>query len=113
MNWTPSRPPCAYFSLAPFIGALLAVGVVGEEVTVRLGLAAAFMAIGLWLHLIERYEHDHSHDEIEHEHPHSHDDHHDHVQNGPVSEPHTHLHRHAPLVHAHVHYPDLHHRHGH
>lgn len=103
----------AYFSLAPFIGALLAVGLLGEAVTVRLGLAATLMAIGLWLHLTERHLHAHTHDEIEHDHVHSHDAHHDHVHDGPVSEPHAHRHRHAPLVHAHVHYPDLHHRHGH
>ncbi len=103
----------AYFSLAPFIGALLAVGLLGEVVTVRLGLAATLMAIGLWLHLTERHLHAHTHDEIEHDHVHSHDAHHDHVHDGPVSEPHAHRHRHAPLVHAHVHYPDLHHGHGH
>ena len=103
----------AYFSLAPFIGALLAVGLLDEVVTVRLGLAAALMAFGLWLHLTERHVHDHAHEEIEHDHLHSHDEHHDHTHDGPVSEPHGHLHRHAPLVHAHVHYPDLHHRHGH
>ena len=103
----------AYFSLAPFIGALLAVGLLDEVVTVRLGLAAALMAFGLWLHLTERHVHDHAHEEIEHDHLHSHDEHHDHTHDGPVSEPHGHLHRHAPLVHAHVHFPDLHHRHGH
>ena len=103
----------AYFSLAPFIGALLAVGLLGEAVTPRLDLAAVLMATGLWLHLSERHQHDHAHEEIEHDHLHSHDEHHDHTHEGPVNEPHAHLHRHAPLVHAHVHYPDLHHRHGH
>ena len=103
----------AYFSLAPFIGAVLAVVVVGEPVTLRLGIAALLMAIGLWLHRSERHAHDHTHEAIEHDHVHSHDDHHDHAHDGPVTEPHRHLHRHAPLVHAHVHYPDLHHRHGH
>lgn len=103
----------AYFSLAPFIGALLAVGLLDEVMTVRLGLAAALMAIGLWLHLTERHVHDHAHEEIEHDHLHSHDEHHGHTHDGPVNEPHGHFHWHAPLVHAHVHYPDLHHRHGH
>lgn len=103
----------AYFSLAPFIGAVLAIGLLGEAVTARLGLAAVLMALGLWLHLTERHEHPHSHEELEHDHVHSHDEHHDHSHDGPVTEPHGHLHRHAPMVHAHVHYPDLHHRHGH
>ncbi len=103
----------AYFSLAPFIGAVLAIGFLGEAVTARLGLAAVLMVLGLWLHLTERHEHPHSHEELEHDHVHSHDEHHDHSHDGPVTEPHGHVHRHAPMVHAHVHYPDLHHRHGH
>jgi drug/metabolite transporter (DMT)-like permease len=103
----------AYFSLAPFIGALLSVVVLGEELTAKLGLAAVLMAVGLWLHLSERHEHTHAHEAVEHDHVHTHDDHHDHLHDGPVSEPHGHSHRHAPMVHAHVHYPDLHHRHGH
>jgi drug/metabolite transporter (DMT)-like permease len=103
----------AYFSLAPFIGALLAIGLLGEAVTLRFGLAAVLMAIGLWLHLSERHEHTHAHEAVEHDHLHTHDAHHDHVHDGPVSEPHAHLHRHRPLVHAHIHYPDLHHRHDH
>lgn len=103
----------AYFSLAPFIGAMLAIGVFGEAVTIRLGLAAVLMALGLWLHLTERHEHTHSHDEVEHDHVHTHDAHHDHPHDGEPSEPHAHRHRHRPLVHAHAHYPDLHHRHDH
>ncbi len=103
----------AYFSLAPFIGAVLAIGVLGEAPTVRLAAAAVLMAIGLWLHLTERHDHEHVHGEIEHDHLHRHDAHHDHVHDGPVIEPHSHRHRHARLAHRHVHYPDLHHRHGH
>jgi uncharacterized membrane protein YhiD involved in acid resistance len=103
----------AYFSLAPFIGAAMAVGLLGEAVTARLGVAAVLMAIGLWLHLTERHEHDHAHDEIEHDHLHEHDEHHGHAHAEPVTGAHGHPHRHAPLIHAHVHYPDLHHRHGH
>ncbi|MDE2318793.1 MAG: DMT family transporter [Rhodospirillales bacterium] len=105
----------AYFSLAPFIGAALAVGVLGEPVAARLLAAGAFMGIGLWLHLTERHAHDHVHDEMEHEHRHRHDEHHqhDHDENMPPGEPHSHRHWHARLVHRHAHYPDLHHRHGH
>jgi hypothetical protein len=99
----------AYFSLAPFVGAALAVAVLGEPTTARLLLAAGLMGLGLWLHLAERHEHDHQHAPMEHEHEHRHAP----VPGGPVEEPHTHRHRHEPLVHRHPHYPDLHHRHEH
>jgi len=105
----------AYFSLAPFVGAILAVFMLGEPLTAKLVIAGCLMGLGLWLHLSERHEHDHTHDETEHEHRHKHDEHHQHVHdhNTMSGEPHTHWHRHAPLVHRHPHYPDLHHRHGH
>ena len=108
----------AYFSLAPFIGALVAVMVLHESVTVQLLMAGALMAAGLWLHLTENHTHTHIHETLEHEHSHVHDDHHQHshaglAHDGPVSEPHTHWHKHEPMRHAHAHYPDLHHRHGH
>ena len=103
----------AYYSLAPFIGALLAITVLGEPLTVRLLIAGALMGVGLWLHLSERHEHDHAHEVLEHEHSHTHDEHHKHVHEGPIDEPHSHRHRHEPLRHKHPHYPDLHHRHGH
>ena len=103
----------AYFSLAPFLGALIAIVVLSEPVTVQLVVAGALMAFGLWLHLIERHEHDHTHEAIEHEHRHVHDQHHRHAHEGPVSAPHTHWHRHEALRHRHAHYPDLHHRHEH
>ena len=103
----------AYFSLAPFIGALLAVTFLGEPLTGRLAVAGILMGFGLWLHLAERHRHAHQHDELDHEHSHSHDDHHQHAHDGPVTEPHSHWHRHTPLRHTHPHYPDLHHRHQH
>lgn len=103
----------AYYSLAPFIGALLAIVVLGEPVTVTLGLAGLLMGFGLWLHLSERHSHEHLHDALDHEHSHVHDDHHQHIHDGPVTEPHSHLHSHRPMRHAHVHYPDLHHQHRH
>jgi drug/metabolite transporter (DMT)-like permease len=103
----------AYFSLAPFLGAVIAVVLLREPVTPQLVVAGALMAFGLWLHLTERHEHEHTHEAIEHEHRHVHDGHHRHAHNGPVMEPHTHLHRHEGLRHQHVHYPDLHHRHEH
>ena len=102
----------AYFSLAPFIGALIALGL-GEPLTFKLTFAALLMGLGLWLHLTERHEHEHLHEALAHEHRHVHDDHHQHDHAGPVTEPHAHWHEHKPMRHKHPHYPDLHHRHGH
>ena len=103
----------AYFSLAPFIGAALAIALLGEAITVQFVTAGLLMAVGLWLHLAERHEHEHVHEALEHEHAHVHDLHHSHEHDGPVSEPHSHWHRHEPMRHKHPHYPDLHHRHKH
>lgn len=105
----------AYFSLAPFIGALLSLTLFDEPLTVRLVTAGGLMAAGLWIHLAERHDHDHAHETLEHEHRHTHDEHHQH-EHGPddtAGEPHSHWHRHKPLTHRHPHFPDLHHRHGH
>src|SRR3546814_3454515 len=105
----------AYFSMAPFIGAVLALTMFSEPVTTRLIIAAVLMGIGLWLHLVERHDHDHVHESLDHAHAHVHDAHHQHThgQDDPPGEPHVHAHRHRPLVHSHPHYPDLHHRHRH
>jgi drug/metabolite transporter (DMT)-like permease len=105
----------AYFSLAPFIGAVLAVLLLHDPISARLLVAGALMALGLWLHLTERHEHEHAHEALEHEHRHTHDEHHQHSHEpeDAAGEPHTHWHRHRPLVHKHPHYPDLHHRHSH
>jgi drug/metabolite transporter (DMT)-like permease len=103
----------AYFSLAPFIGAILALVLLGEPASLTLVSAGLLMALGLWVHLTERHEHEHSHTASEHEHLHFHDEHHQHAHDGPSAEPHSHWHRHEPIRHAHPHYPDLHHRHGH
>ncbi|HZK89239.1 MAG TPA: EamA family transporter [Stellaceae bacterium] len=105
----------AYFSTAPFIGAMLAIAMFGEPVTAGLVAAGVLMGIGLYLHLAETHEHTHAHEAIEHEHRHSHDAHHQHRHQpgNPAGEPHAHRHRHLPIVHAHPHYPDLHHRHEH
>jgi drug/metabolite transporter (DMT)-like permease len=102
----------AYFSLAPFIGTLIALGL-GESLTLKLVFAGLLMGLGLWLHLTERHEHEHSHEPVAHEHRHSHDEHHRHAHDSPVTEPHSHWHEHEPMRHKHPHYPDLHHRHGH
>jgi drug/metabolite transporter (DMT)-like permease len=105
----------AYFSTAPFLGALISLALFREPVTLQLAAAAALMGAGVWLHLTEQHAHEHVHQPLEHEHRHLHDAHHQHEHGpaDPVGEPHTHRHRHAPLRHSHRHYPDLHHRHEH
>ncbi|PYN03608.1 MAG: EamA family transporter [Candidatus Rokuibacteriota bacterium] len=105
----------AYFSTAPFVGALIGVLLLGEPVTGRLGVAAGLMMIGVWLHVSERHEHEHVHELLEHEHRHEHDAHHrhGHDSSAPPGEPHSHRHVHERLLHSHPHYPDIHHRHGH
>lgn len=105
----------AYFSLAPFVGAIVSLFLFRESPTLQLALSAVLMAAGLYLHLAERHEHEHAHEPMEHEHAHVHDEHHQHAHktDDPPGEPHSHKHRHARLVHAHPHFPDLHHAHDH
>ncbi|WP_145518683.1 DMT family transporter [Yersinia bercovieri] len=104
----------AYFSIAPFLGAVLAI-IMGDTVTLPLILAGLLMAIGIWLHLTEQHEHQHIHDELEHDHVHIHDEHHHHSHDFPIvtGVPHKHHHQHRPITHSHPHFPDAHHRHKH
>ena len=44
----------AYFSTAPFIGAVLGLVVLSEPWNISLGVAGALMAVGVWLHLTEQ-----------------------------------------------------------
>jgi drug/metabolite transporter (DMT)-like permease len=76
----------AYFSVAPFVGAVIAVAL-GEPVTASLLAAFALMAVGLWLHLSEHHEHEHTH--------------------WPTAS------GASPVEHSHEHYPDTDHRHDH
>lgn len=105
----------AYFSLAPFAGAVLSLALLGEPLSGRFLAAAALMGIGVALHLSEHHEHEHVHEGLDHEHQHEHDEHHqhEHSEEERRREPHSHHHRHPRLVHCHPHYPDLHHRHTH
>lgn len=105
----------AYFSVAPFIGALAALLLLGESVGPVFWLASALMAIGVLLHLTERHEHEHAHEPMEHSHPHTHDEHHQHGHDfdWDGQEPHMHEHRHQAHNHRHPHFPDVHHRHAH
>jgi drug/metabolite transporter (DMT)-like permease len=105
----------AYFSVAPFFGAALALLVLRESSSAAFWIAAALMALGVWLHLTERHEHEHLHEPMEHTHPHVHDEHHQHGHGfaWEGDEPHAHPHTHRRMTHSHPHYPDLHHRHDH
>jgi drug/metabolite transporter (DMT)-like permease len=105
----------AYFSTAPFLGALAAMMFLREPATVQLGIAGMLMALGVWLHLTEHHEHEHLHEPMEHAHPHVHDAHHQHAHaaDDPPGEPHTHAHRHERHRHTHPHVPDVHHQHKH
>jgi drug/metabolite transporter (DMT)-like permease len=105
----------AYFSTAPFLGAVVSIFALGDSVNIGLVLAGALMAIGVWLHVTERHEHEHIHESVAHAHPHFHDEHHQHRHRpeDPPGEPHTHWHEHRPLRHTHPHVPDMHHVHRH
>ena len=105
----------AYFSTAPFVGAILSVLFLHGTFDWRLAVAGALMAVGIYAHVTEEHSHEHAHDALEHEHAHVHDEHHAHAHGpqDPIGEPHSHRHRHEPLIHAHPHFPDLHHRHEH
>ena len=108
----------AYFSAAPFFGAVLAVALLGEPVTLPLVAAGGLMVIGIGLHLSERHAHPHNHAGLAHSHEHVHgpdDPHHRHAHEPPVppGTRHSHWHRHDAEPHTHAHFPDAHHRHPH
>ncbi len=105
----------AYFSAAPFVGAVISLLMLGERPGALFWLAAALMCGGIWLHLTESHEHEHEHELLDHAHSHTHDAHHQHEHDFEWNgvEPHVHAHRHLPMQHSHKHYPDIHHRHGH
>lgn len=104
----------AYFSVAPFFGALLAL-LMGSPFTPLLLLAGLLMALGVWLHLSEHHAHQHTHEPMTHIHEHIHDKHHLHTHDDktPMDTSHSHPHVHEPIAHSHSHFPDMHHRHTH
>jgi drug/metabolite transporter (DMT)-like permease len=105
----------AYFSTAPFLGAALALLLLGEHPTPAFGLAAALMGLGVYLHLTEQHTHVHTHEPMAHSHRHVHDAHHQHAHDfaWEAGRPHTHWHEHTAITHKHPHFPDIHHRHAH
>ncbi|EDZ99879.1 protein of unknown function DUF6 transmembrane [Burkholderia sp. H160] len=105
----------AYFSVAPLFGVAISLLIWPERPSLVFWIAAALMALGIWLHVRERHEHEHGHELMEHSHRHRHDEHHQHDHDFPYDgdEPHTHPHVHLPITHSHAHFPDIHHRHQH
>lgn len=103
------------FSVAPFVGVLVAWLALRDPVRPAEAAAVLIAAFGVSRVLGSHHEHAHQHRPIEHDHEHDHhDDHHDdHHLAGNPSALHTHRHRHEARVHAHPHVPDLHHRHDH
>ena len=105
----------AYFSSAPFVGALVGLLILGDPVTQFFIVGSLAMGIGVLFCATERHEQLHTHETLYHTHRHVHDEHHQH-EHGPDHvgpEPHSHPHSHINLVHSHPHYPDIHHRHHH
>lgn len=105
----------AYFSTAPFLGAAIAILLLGESVTASFWVASLLMGLGVWIHLKESHAHEHEHQALLHRHRHVHDEHHqhEHAFEWDGTEPHSHEHQHTPLRHSHAHFPDIHHRHKH
>lgn len=102
------------FATAPFIGAVIAWTVLGDDLSALGAAAAVIAAVGVAVSLRSEHAHVHDHHDTVHDHEHTHDDdHHDHAHDGGFTGRHTHVHRHRRLVHAHPHVPDLHHRHDH
>lgn len=105
----------AYFSVAPFFGALFSLPLLGEPVSLGLVTAGGCMAVGVWLHVSEQHIHPHLHEAVEHEHEHAHEGEHrhEHDPSEPTATQHSHAHTHASVMHTHAHYPDVRHRHKH
>jgi drug/metabolite transporter (DMT)-like permease len=105
----------AYFSVAPFVGAISSIFLFQDMPGALFWSAAVLMAVGIWLHLTEEHGHFHAHKAMSHAHDHAHDEHHQHAHDFPWEgkEPHAHEHQHESLTHLHTHFPDIHHRHTH
>ena len=105
----------AYFSVAPLFGVAISLILWPDVPGPLFWMAAALMALGVWLHVRERHLHDHTHEPLVHAHRHRHDEHHQHEHAFAWGSDgaHAHVHRHEVLTHKHPHYPDIHHRHEH
>jgi drug/metabolite transporter (DMT)-like permease len=104
----------AFFSVAPFVGALGSLLILPESASWTLIPGALAMAFGVTLIVREQHAHRHVHETVTHAHLHAHHDgHHDHEHAPEPTEPHAHEHTHEPVDHSHPHRPDIHHRHFH
>ncbi|MCX6561787.1 MAG: DMT family transporter [Candidatus Aminicenantes bacterium] len=119
----------AFFSLGPFVGAVLSLVLLREAPSWPLLPGVLLMLAGTALIVLERHGHAHHHDRLVHAHPHHHhddhhNDHHSHHDPEPERLPggrsseepsrgHVHEHSHEEREHSHAHWPDIHHRHGH
>jgi drug/metabolite transporter (DMT)-like permease len=104
----------AFFSLGPFIGALVSLLIFSNQAQWLMIPTFLFMGLGAWLIVAERHSHAHLHAAVTHTHSHKHDDlHHLHIHPLPIQESHSHEHVHAELRHVHAHWPDTTHRHTH
>ena len=103
------------FATAPFAGAALSFGLLGEPLGPQHAAALPLFALSLRLLARSQHAHAHLHEAVEHVHSHRHDDgHHDHAHPElPPGARHTHAHRHEQKAHAHPHWSDVHHRHPH
>lgn len=102
----------AYYSIAPFLGVVFSVVLLGEKPKIQFYVALAVMVISTYLmvkdtvqlqHTHEHehtHTHEHRHGDTVHTHEHTHIHSHPHVHNGD-SEDHTH--RHKPAYHQHSH----------
>ena len=101
-----------FFSVGPYVAAVMAVPLLGDPVTLPLLAAGGLMAIGTWTITREGHVHEHRHEAVEHEHVHSHRDQ-AHAHHPETQGIHSHVHRHEAVVHTHVHWPDARHSHDH
>jgi len=105
----------ALFAMAPFVGALVSVPVLGDRLGPREIVAGLILGAGVFALVRAEHAHAHDHAAFEHEHGHVHDEHHQHqhAPDDPAWDPHTHGHRHEAMTHVHAHRSDVHHRHRH
>ena len=101
----------AIFALAPFIGALLAWPINGDQLSATTLVAFVVSFTGVIIIGSAHHGHRHAHAAVEHSHPIDPDD--PHHQTGAVEVLSGQRHRHLPLTHEHEHLPDIHHRHTH
>src|SRR4030042_1408199 len=103
-----------FFSLGPFVGAVISILLLREWLGWVVLPAFALMTLGVLVLVYERHSHQHGHEEITHTHVHTHGDpYHDHCHSESFREPHSHEHTHKVVVPDPSHWPDIHHRHSH